>query len=645
MLLAIRSKSQSWVMWVIVILLIIPFALWGVHEYFGGGGDVVVAEVDGRELSAREFENTYQRQRQRLQMMLEGRGSLSDLDQKQLRAETLQSMIDEEVVVQAALAGGFRVGDEQLAAAIRQLDVFQEDGRFSQQRYDYWIANMGYSPSGFEQTLRRNMLRAQLRQGLLGSALVTDRSLAEANRLAEQQRSFGVMLVGLEAMKDPSAVTRQDIEAYYRNNAADFTIPERVVVRYVELSKEQIAESIDIGEEEARRNFENFKRSYVAPEQRRASHILLTVPPGADGDAIEAVRLEAEEIRRRIAQGEDFAALARAHSDDAGSAAVGGDLGYFERGATVPLLDEPLFPPAFEEAVFAMEEGEISAPVRSREGFHIIRLEDVKDAGVASFEDVRDQVVADMRSTRAEQRFYEQAEQFANLVYEHVDTLEVVADSLGLAVRTSAPFPRTGGEGIAAYPRVVTAAFSEDVAQGMNSEPIEVEPMHLVAVRLEERIAPTLQPLAEVEDDIRERLVWEAARQRAMEKGEALMTRLRQGAEGRVLARQEGFEWQEVAAAGRRSDEVGEQVIDKVFRMEHPGGGSTVDGLSLADGDFAIIVLEAVEEGGEISKEAAERRRQVLAEMQGEEQFEALVEALRERTEITINRPSIDLDE
>lgn len=642
MLLAIRSKSQSWVMWVIVILLIIPFALWGVHEYFGGGGDVIVAEVNGRELSAREFENTYQRQRQRLQMMMEGRGNLSDLDQERLRDETLQGMIDEEVVVQAALSGGLRIGDEQLAAAIRQLEVFQEDGRFSQQRYERWITSMGYSPTGFEQTLRRNMLRAQIRQGLIGSALVTDRALAEANRLAEQRRSFGVLTIDVETLKDPAAVTDQDIAAYYRDNEADFTIPERVVVRYVELSKDQIAESIAISEEEARRNFENFRGSYVAPEQRRASHILLTVPPGADGDAIEAVRQRAQEIRARIAGGEDFAALARAHSDDAGSATVGGDLGYFERGATAPLLDEPLFPPAFEEAVFAMEEGEISEPVRSSEGFHIIRLEDVRAPAVDSFEAVRDQVVADLRNTRAEQRFYEQAEQFANLVYEHVDTLEVVADSLGLQVRTSAPFPRAGGEGIAAYPRVVAAAFSEDVAQGMNSEPIEVEPMHLVALRLEERIAPTLRPLVEVKDEIRARLEREAARRRAMEKGEALMARLRQGAEGRVLARQEGLEWQEVAGAGRRSDEVGEQVIDKVFRMGRPGAGPIIDGLSLADGDYAVIVLEAVEDGGEITAQAAERRRQVLAEMQGEEQFEALVRALREDSDITINRGDVD---
>lgn len=645
MLLAIRSKSQSWVMWVIVILLIIPFALWGVHEYFGGGGDVIVAEVNGRELSAREFEDTYQRQRQRLQMMMEGRGSLSDLDQKQLRDETLQGMIDEEVVVQAALSGGLRIGDEQLAAAIRQLDVFQEDGRFSQQRYERWITGMGYSPSGFEQTLRRNMLRAQIRQGLIGSALVTDRSLAEANRLAEQRRSFGVLTVDLEFLKNPSAVTDEDIAAYYKNNEAAFTIPERMVVRYVELSKEQIAESIQISEEEARRNFENFKRSYVAPEQRRASHILLTVPPGADGDTIEGVRRQAEDIRRRIAEGEDFAVLAEVHSDDVGSAAAGGDLGYFERGATAPLLDEPLFPPAFEEAVFAMEEGEISDPVRSTEGFHIIRLEDVRAMADTSFEDVRDQVLADLRSTRAEQRFYEQAEQFANLVYEHVDTLEVVADSLGLTVRTSAPFPRTGGEGIAAYPRVVAAAFSEDVAQGMNSEPIEVEPMHLVALRLEERIAPTLRPLAEVEGEIRERLEWEAARQRAMEKGEALMTRLRQGAEGRTLARQEGLEWQEVAGAGRRSDEMGEQIMDTVFRMGRPEGGSVINGLSLADGDYAIIVLESVDDGGEIDAEAAGRRRQVLAEMQGEAHFEALVRALREGSDITINRRSVDTTE
>lgn len=638
MLLAIRSQAQSWVMWVIVILLIVPFALWGVHQYFGPEPDVAVAEVEGRELTAREFENTYQRQRQRLRMMLEGQGGLSAIDDKRLREETLQSMIDEELLVQTGLDGGMRVSDEQLAAAIRQLEVFQEEGRFSQERYEYWITTMGFGPGSFEHTLRRNMLQAQLQRGITDSALVTDRALAEASRLADQRRSFGLLTIPMERFKDPAAVTAQAIEDYYRANEAEFTIPERLVVRYLELSKERIAEGITIDEEAARRQYESFKTSYVAPEQRRASHILLTVPPGADGDAIEAVRSRAEALRAEIEAGADFAALAREHSEDLGSAAQGGDLGYFERGATAPLLDEPLFPAAFEDAVFSMAVGEVSAPVRSEDGFHIIRLEDIRAGGTKTFEDVREQVVAEMRSVRAEEQFYDQAERFANMVYENVDTLEVAADALELEIRTSAPFSREGGEGIFADPRVITAAFSEDVAQGMNSEPLELDDLHLVALRLAERIPPQLQPLEQVADDIRERLARQQARAAAAARGEELMSRLRAGVGGATLAEENGFRWRDVEGATRRSDTLAEEVVDEVFRLPRPDGTAVVDGLTLADGDYAVLVLKTVTDGGDLPAQAAERRRTLLGQMQGEEQFEAVMQRLRERADITINR-------
>lgn len=630
MLQGIRDRAQSWIMWVIVILLIIPFALWGVHQYFGPEANVVVAEVNGKELHLRELQENYQRQRQRLRQVLGDEMDLDRLDEGRLKRETLNRMIEEELLVQAGLDEGMRVGDEQLAAAIRTLEVFQEDGRFSEERYQLALRNMGYSPGSFEHVLRRDMLRAQLERGLVDGAFVTDAGFDVAVQVAAQERSFHEAVIPAERFKDAVDVGAADIQRYYDDNPEAFTVPERVVVAWIELSRERLAEEIQLSESELRRAYESRQQNFLVPEERRARHILLGLEPEAEPAEVAAVRERAEDLAARLRAGADFAALAREHSDDPGSAEAGGDLGFFQRGAMVP---------AFEEAAFDLEPGEVSDPVRSPFGFHIIEVTDTRGGGVRPFDEVAPELRRQLRLERAEQRFFEQAERFANLVFEHPDTLEVAAAELELEIREAGPFSREGAEsGIAANDRFVAAAFSEEVADGLNSEPLELGQNRLVALRLRERIPAELQPLDAVRAEIRARLVEQRARERAAELGEALIERLRAGAERAALAAEHDLTWESRQSVQRGAPDADPRLLDAVFRMPRPEGLPRFDGVTLGNGDYAVIALDSVRDGspGALSPDQREAFRSALADGFGEETYAALVAALRAGADVKI---------
>lgn len=623
----IRQRAQGWIAWTIVILIIIPFALWGVNEYFGGGRAAPAAEVDGEPISQDELQRAYYQERQRLQEMLGANFKPDLFPEEQIKAQVLQRLVRQRLLIQAALESGLRVSDLHLAQTIRDVEAFQKDGEFDQELYERLLAQQGMQPAFFEAQVRRDLITGQLYRGYVATGFVTERQVDDLLRLQNQTRHIGYLTLPAKRFENEVTVSEQAIADYYEQYADRFVVPERVKVAYLDLDMEQLAESVEVNEATLRTRYEARKENYRTPEQRRARHILIASEDGDDA----AAEKEANELLKQLEAGADFDALAKAHSDDPGSAQQGGDLGLFGRGAMVP---------AFEEAVFAMAEGEVRGPVKTPFGYHIIRLDEVRESQVRSFDEVRSRLEQDFRREQAEERFYDLAERLANLTYEQPDTLTVAAEQLGLEIKEAGPFPRGGAsEGIAAHPAVAAAAFSEDVLTGgHNSETLEIGSNRLIVLRVLEHYPETRKALEEVREEIRASLHREQMIARAKEEAEALAEKIRGGEKPAEVAAAAKLSWEEVPALARGDSEPGPEVVRAAFRLARPdASGPSADTVSLPSGEQVVVALFGVQEGRtEVDAAEREQVREFLRQANGEAAFAGLLQALQSRAEISV---------
>lgn len=615
MLQNIRDNSQGWIAKTIIGIIVVLLALTGFEAIFNSSGNARnAAEVNGEEISLDELNQAVNMQRRQLMQQLGSDFDASLFDDKLMRDSALGALIDRTLLLQGARDADFAFSQAALDQLILQTPEFAVDGVFNAARFDQVIQQMGYTRMQFRQLLEQEMLIGQLRAGISGSGFVTDQQIERFAQLERQTRDFASITVAA----DGSAVQVSDEEArqYYEANTERFRSPEQVVLEYVELNKEAYFDEVDASEEE----LQELYRQQIGnlAEQRRAAHILIEVDGTSDAEA----KAQLEEIAAQLAAGGDFATLAKEHSDDPGSANEGGDLGYAGPG---------VYDPAFEDALYALEEGQVSAPVRSEFGWHLIKLLGVQSPEVPSFEIMKPELERELKAQQVEQRFVEVTKELENLAFESAD-LEQPAQELGLTVKSTEPFGREGGEGIAANRQVIQAAFSDEVLMDRaNSSVIELDPDTVVAVRIKQHLEPEVQAFETVRDGIFEQLQHSKAAEQARSEGEKLLATLREGGEV------EG-QWQSVEAATRGQDGVAPAVLQTVFRMPKPEGeNSTFSGVTLASGDYVVIRLNGVSEpDGELSTEEKQNYRRFLASRSGQQDFAAYRE--KQHAEAKIER-------
>lgn len=629
----IRRRATGWLAWGIVILISIPFALWGIQQYLSPVSSLSVAEVNGTEIQLREFQQAVQEQRARLRQML-GPQMAASIDDARIREQTLERMINDQLMLEAAADAGLRIGDAQLAAVIQSQEVFRTNGSFSQERYQSWLNQQGYSPSGFEQVMRQNLMTNQIANGLARSAFVTGDELARVRGLEGQQRRFRSLVLPASRYEDVE-ITEEAVTARYEDDKSRYARPEQVTVEYIRLSRAEIASQIPVDEAELRSLYESRKANFVTPEQRKVSHILLSVPEDAGQDTVAAAQEKLAGIRQKIESGASFDEMAKEHSEDPGTAQNGGDLGFIGKG----VMD-----PAFESAAYALEEGGLSEPVRTQFGLHLIKVDEIRPARTRSFEEVRDQLESDYQNEQADLLFSEQAERLANLTFEHPETLEVAADTLDVKVGTSDPFSRDGAaSGIASHREVVQAAFSEDVLERENnSELLELDDGAVAVIRVKHHEPASIRPLDEVRERIVKELKQRAAREQAAGTGRALLDRLTAGESPEEVAGSADVEWSEPKTIGRQSGEVEPWLRNMVFTMQKPGDRPrTYDGRSRPDGGFQIVALESVVTGSASEESASAELRETLENAYGSAALDEFTRALRQTAEVVINREQL----
>ncbi|MCW8889248.1 MAG: SurA N-terminal domain-containing protein [Sedimenticola sp.] len=632
MLQSIRERAQGVFAWLIVGLITIPFALFGINSYLGGGSESVAAVVNGDDISQRDFENGYRDFRQNLRQRLGENYRPEMIDEAELRQEVLQVMIRNRLLVQKSQSLGLRVGDDQVKQVIKSLPSFQVGGSFNQEAFERGVRLQGLTPSGFFEEVRLGLVSEQLSKAVVGSEFTTPSELDSLVRLRLQQREFEHVIIPAKTFLAEVTVSDDAVATYYAAHQNDYMAPERVKIQYIDLDVASIAKSLKADDEALLTYYNQNQSQYLSAEERRASHILIELEEGADAAAIQAAESAAQAVLERIKQGEDFAALAKALSKDPGSAEEGGDLGYFEAG---------VMEPAFDEAVFSLAVDEVSDLVRTPFGFHIIKLTEVREPKGKSFEEARPEIEQAYLKSEAERLFYEYAERLGNISYEEPDSLQPAADALGVQIKESDWISREGGEGILAAPKVVGAAFSEDVmVSGNNSEAIELSAEHVLVLRVIDHEEAAIRPLDEVKSEIQDQLRVKLAIEKADKRGAELAARLAQGERLESLAAELGVSAQPLKQINRDEQAVSAELVKHLFGMGRPEAGKPVhDHLALSQGDLALLVLHKVTDGtlaqaNDLGGDAA--LNDALQRSRGKSYFQHLQGNLRAAAEVTI---------
>ncbi|MFL9813065.1 SurA N-terminal domain-containing protein [Stutzerimonas sp. VN223-3] len=614
MLQNIRDNSQGWIAKTIIGIIVVLLALTGFDAIFNAASNSrQAAEVNGEEISLDELNQAMNMQRRQLAQQLGGDFDPSLLDDKLVRESSLRALIDRALLLQGARSADFAFSETALDQLILQTPEFTVDGAFNAARFDQVIQQMGYTRLQFRELLKQEMLIGQLRAGISGSGFVTDEQIEAFARLEQQTRDFASITVPADA--DAVEVGDEEAREYYEQNTDRFRSPEQVVLEYVELNKDSFFDQVEVSDEEVQNLYQ--ERIANLAEQRRAAHILIESDESSDAEA----KAKIEEIAKRLAAGEDFAALAKEASQDPGSANEGGDLGFAGPG---------VYDPAFEEALYALDEGQVSSPVRSDFGWHLIKLLGVRSPEVPALEDMRPELVRELKAQQVEQRFVEASKLLEDTAFESSD-LAQPAQELGLTVQATEPFGREGGAGIAANRQVIQTAFSDEVLiDGANSSIIELDPDTVVAVRAKEHLQPEVLPFDSVKEDIITQLRLSKAAEMAGEEGERLMATLREGG-------QAAQQWQPVEAASRNQEGVEPAVLQQVFRMPRPAASDkpTYGSVRLPNGSFVVIRLDGVSEPTtELSEEDKQNYRRFLASRSGQQDFAAYRQMLHADAEI-----------
>ena len=624
----------------VLMLLIIPaFVLVGVEGYGQLGADPnAVARVGGTDITREQWE---ERHRNQIDRLLEQTPGLqrAQLDTEASRFATLERMIDEQLVALAAQEARFLVTDQQLAATLAQdptiAQLRRPDGTLDLERYRQILAAQGLTPEQFEQSVRADLIRRQLLEGLAVTAFAPPKLAEQALQPFFQRREIQFTVFRPDDFRAGVALTEADLQAFHAQNPNLFQSAEQVDVEYLVLDLNAVARGITISEADLRAQYEQTRAQLAAKEERRASHILLTLEPGASPEQLAQVRARAEDLLAQVRLNPArFAELARAHSQDPGSAAQGGDLGFFARGAMVP---------PFEQAVFALQRGAISDLVQTDFGFHIIQLLEVRQPAAEPFEAVRERLATELRQQQAQLRFAQAAETFSNLVYEQADSLAPAAQALGLTVNRAQAVVRRGPQpaGLApalAHPELLQALFASDaLTLRRNTEAIEVQAgQQLVSARVLAHRPAQLQPLDAVRPQARELLLQRRALEAARTEGQARLAAWRlapEAAQGRLSPA--------VVLSRTESQGAPAEVLRAVLSAAAPASADapTWVGVDMGPDGYAVIRINRVLEREAPDAVRAELERNQLADLWAQAETQAYLRHLRTRFEVEILQP------
>lgn len=630
MLQTIRNKSTSWFALAILFLALFSLTFFGIGDYLTRSTDTYVATVGDEKIEQSEFRQRWETWRQNVRQQLGDAYDPAIFEQPEYRRQLLDGMIDQALLRQSGERLNMVVAGSQLRAAITDEPAFQIDGRFDENTYRNVLAGARLTPTAYERLLRQDFAANLLPTALFETALVSEAEVDAYLRLSEQTRDFRLLRITEPESEVSDEVSEEELQAYYDEHSDRFMTPERVRLEYVELRAADLALDVEPSESELEQRYELEKARFGTPEERLASHILIR-PDSDDADGQRAAIARAEELVAQVREdSERFEALAREHSADLASSEQGGDLGWLQRGMTDP---------AFEDALFELEDGAISDPVRSDDGYHIIWLRELRAGEQQSFDEVREILVTESLETERERAYSDRSGRLVDLSYEEPGSLQPVADAMGLEIREAGPFTRTSFDGLFMHAPVRQAAFSDEVLrEGNNSDALSIGDNHIVVIRVSDHEQPAPRPLAEVADEIRGLVLDQRRAEAVRAHAQAQFERLESGETLDAIAESLELEVEDAEVTTRRAMVPEPMVVAEAFRMPRPSEGAPVRRLIDLGNGHALVELTAVQDGNPETVDAS-RREQVrteLRESHARAERGGLIEGLRERGKIVV---------
>jgi peptidyl-prolyl cis-trans isomerase D len=631
MLQTLHDKFSGIIAKIVLGLIVIVFGgFFGIQSYMNPQSETFVAKVDGKEISQDQFREGYNRYRTQMQQIYGKQFDAVTFDTPERKREVLDQMVNEKLLTNANEKLGAAIPKAQIDEVIRSEPAFQTDGKFDADKARMLLNANGRSATDYRRAIADSLSTRQLATQLSQSSVVTDAQISAYLRLRDQTRDFRYIRIDRPAA-DAIKVADADIDAYYKAHADAFMTPERVSLDYVELDAAAMQTDVAPDEAALKQRYEEQKARFTAQEQRLASHILVKVEKNANADAQKAALEKAKTIAAEAKSGKDFAALAKEKSDDLGSKSQGGDLGWLEKGVTDP---------AFETALFALKKGEISDPVLSPEGYHIIDLRDVRDGKVRSFEEVKPELTKQYLETDRERRYSDISGRLTDAIYKD-PSLEAAAKSLGLKLQKSGLFARSGGTGIAANPAVIKAAFSNNVLiEGNTSDPIDMGPNHIALVHLDEHEKSQPKPLDSVRDEIRKVLVGQQLAKQAKEQADTLFARLQKGETLEQISGVLKLKIEDAKDIGRNAANLDGKLVAEVFKLARPVSADKpiAAEVALANDAYALVGLTAVKDAdpAKLDAKTREAARNQLAQGYSSDVIRGYVDILRKGAKVEI---------
>ena len=589
MLQAIRDRLVGWVAWGIVILISVPFIIMGVTDFGSPAAKTVVAEVGDETIDQSDYQRRFQARRQSMQKQF-GANYRADIFDPKIRQNVVEAMVDEKLLSQLIEKNNLQIGDRELSSVIRTDESFMQDGKFDYKLYQSKLAQSGFTTESYERYLRDDRQLNAIPRLLRQSSFITQQESQRYYQLLNQRRDIDYIIIGEQYFPDKIKVSEEQARAYYDANTKAFIRPAQVMFEYVQLSANILAAGVAVTEENIQRYYEENIQKFVVDEQRKASHILLLLEEGKSLEDSPEVAGKLKTIREKLDAGSAFESLAKEYSDDPGSAQQGGSLGQVLRGVMVP---------PFETALFAMQNpGEVSEPIRTSFGIHLIRLDNLTPKQVKPFDEVKAELTQDFAKTQAIELYYDQSERMAEISYENPDSLIPVAEVLGLKVQSSS-WVSTDNDtpGIEGNKDVLRTAFNDRSKTEMtNSDPIEVGVNDAVIIRVIDSREASQKPFEDVTD-----LARAAAREGVMaEKIKAyagvLHEQIKSGASWQSLADEKKLTIETADALQRQGNGLPVDLSRGVFAMSAPiGNNPRVEIIELANAAVALVQLRNID--------------------------------------------------
>jgi len=616
---------------IILGLVTLPFVFFGTYQYFSGGGrQDVVATVGRNKITQAEFDDAMRDQQQRMRQALGNNFDAAMLDSPEMRYALLDQLVNQRLLENEARADRFRVTDAQLAQFIGALPPFQDNGKFSADRYREVLASQNMSPLSFEQRVRADLVMAPLSDPIVNGGIAAKSSVQRYLTLLDQKREVAAAAMPAEPFEKSVKVADDEVKAYYDKNPKAFETPEMAKIDYLLLTQDAIASQVKVDPAEVKQAYDANSKQYTTNEERRASHILIAVKKDAsDAEKAKAKQKATELAAKARANPDAFATLAKENSQDPGSAAQGGDLGSFSRGAMVK---------PFEDAVFGAKVGDIVGPIETDFGYHVIKVTGITPSHVQSFDEVKGRIEAEIKRQKAAQKFAAAAEQFQNLVYEQADSLQGAAKALGLKVETTPLVTRDKVQALAmGSAKFVQALFSpESIQSKRNTEAIEVGPNALMAGRVDEYKPAAPKPFDEVKDEIRRQLTHARASEMAAKAGREKLALLEAGKDASLT-----FDKPVTLTRNQAQPGITPDALKKIFEASAQKLPDYI-GATNDKGGFSVYRLDKVIDppAPEAAKlEAAQTR--VGSEL-GRELMNAYLAGLKADTDVKINQTALE---